>query len=152
MSRCRGERQGDNSAGESAETQIYYPKCDVDRSLNEDDTDKIRKYRSDYNNRPPTSISFMPAIVSTSDRLHSEFVLLLFYKLIGKLTAFFQLQEFSVCNPTVSHQFHYRRSAFCSKLKTKTGLVLVKATSFWCIATPRDLQYLKKKTEGNVHL
>ncbi len=37
--------------------------------------DKIRKYRADYNNRPPSEVSFMTAIVSTSGRLHSEFVL-----------------------------------------------------------------------------
>ncbi len=56
---------------------LHYPN-DIDRSLNETVTDKIRKYRADCNNRPPTSISFMPVIASTSDRLHSEFVLLLF--------------------------------------------------------------------------
>ncbi len=42
------------------------------------DDDKIRKYRADYNNNPPNTISFMPAIASTSGRLHSEFVRLLF--------------------------------------------------------------------------
>ncbi len=48
---------------------------DVDRSLIEVDDDKIRKYRADYNNNnPPTSISFIPAMTSTSGRLHSEFV------------------------------------------------------------------------------
>jgi hypothetical protein len=51
---------------------------DVDRSLNEAGADKIRKYRADYNNNPPTSMSFMPVIASTSGRLHSEFVRLLF--------------------------------------------------------------------------
>ncbi len=47
---------------------------DIDRSLIEAADDKIRKYRADYNNNPPNSISFMPAIASTSGRLHSEFV------------------------------------------------------------------------------
>jgi hypothetical protein len=32
----------------------------------------------DYNNNPPTDISFMTTIDSTSGRLHSEFVILLF--------------------------------------------------------------------------
>ena len=41
------------------------------------------KYRTDYNNKqqinnPPNVISFMSTITSTSGRLHSEFVLLLF--------------------------------------------------------------------------
>ena len=56
---------------------LRYPN-DIDRSLNEAAADKIRKYRADYNNRPPSAVSFMPAIASTSGRLHSEFVRLLF--------------------------------------------------------------------------
>ncbi len=51
---------------------------DMDRSLNETVTDKIRKNHTDYNNNPPNSISFMSTIVCTSGRLHSEFVSLLF--------------------------------------------------------------------------
>ena len=50
---------------------LRYPN-DIDRSLNEAAADKIRKYRADYNNNPPTAVSFMPAIASTSGRLHSE--------------------------------------------------------------------------------
>ncbi len=42
--------------------------------------DKIRKYRSDYNNIPPNTTSFMSAFASTSGRLHSEFVRLLFWQ------------------------------------------------------------------------
>jgi hypothetical protein len=82
----------------------------IDRPLNEDDTDKIRKYRADYNNNPPNAISFIPAIASTSGRLHCEFVILLFLqvrflinnKFIGKLTDFLKFQEFSFRNITVS--------------------------------------------------
>jgi hypothetical protein len=42
-------------------------------------TDKIRKYRADYDKKknPPNVISFMPAIASTSGSLHSDFVRLL---------------------------------------------------------------------------
>ncbi len=59
---------------------LHYPN-DIDRSLNEDSTDKIRKYCTDYNINPPNSISFMSGIPSTSDSLHSEFVHLLFLNL-----------------------------------------------------------------------
>ena len=48
---------------------LHYPN-DIDRSLNETPTDKIRKYRSAYNNNPPNDISFMPVITSTSGRLY----------------------------------------------------------------------------------
>ena len=56
---------------------LHYPN-DIDRSLNEATTDKIRKYHTDYNNNPPNYISFMSVIVSTSGCLHSELVCLLF--------------------------------------------------------------------------
>ena len=56
---------------------LHYPN-DIGKSLNESGADKIRKYRPDYNNTPPTSISLMPVVASTSGKLHSEFVRLLF--------------------------------------------------------------------------
>jgi hypothetical protein len=61
---------------------LHYPN-DIDRSLNESVDDKIRKYHTDYNNNPPTTIVFMSSIVSTSWRLHSEFVCLLFLQRLG---------------------------------------------------------------------
>ncbi len=50
---------------------LHYPN-DIDRSLNETVTDKIRKYRSDHNNNPPMTVPFMVSIVRTSGRLHGE--------------------------------------------------------------------------------
>ncbi len=50
---------------------------------------KIRKYRSDYNNNPPSCVDFMPAIASTSGRLHSEFVRLLFLQVHQETDRFF---------------------------------------------------------------
>jgi hypothetical protein len=52
---------------------LHYPN-DIDKSLNESVTDKIRKYRADYNNNPPTTVSFMSTVVSTSGRLHGKFM------------------------------------------------------------------------------
>jgi hypothetical protein len=46
------------------------------QSLDDAAADKIRNYRADYN-RPPSAVSFIPPIPSTSDRLHSEFVRIL---------------------------------------------------------------------------
>ena len=51
---------------------LHYPD-EIDRSLNEAAADKIRKYRTDYNNNPPNTISFMSDSSSTSERLHGEF-------------------------------------------------------------------------------
>ncbi len=35
---------------------------------------KYAKFCADYSNNPPNTVSFMTAIVSTSGRLHNEFV------------------------------------------------------------------------------
>jgi hypothetical protein len=67
---------------------LKYPN-NLDQSLNDAAADKIRKYRADYNNRPPSVVSFMPAIASTSGRLHSEFVRLLFLQVHRETDRFF---------------------------------------------------------------
>ena len=74
--RITHERFG-RSSDLSINGNLHYPN-DKDRSLNEAADDKILKYRADYNNNPPISTVFMPAIASTSGRLHSEFIRLLF--------------------------------------------------------------------------
>jgi hypothetical protein len=50
----------------SRDTYITRTTHDLDRSLNETVVDKIRVYRTDYNNRPSNDISFMSPIASTS--------------------------------------------------------------------------------------
>jgi hypothetical protein len=50
------ERWG-SSCDPSVNGHLRYPN-DIDRSQIESVTDKIRKYRSDYNNNPPNTISF----------------------------------------------------------------------------------------------
>ena len=45
---------------------LHYP-TDIDGTLNEDASDKVLQYRTDYNNRPSHVISFIPAIASTSE-------------------------------------------------------------------------------------
>ena len=74
--RIAHERFG-SSSDPSLNGHLHYQN-NVDGPLNETVTDKIRQYRADYDNRPSTAISFMPAIPITSGRLHCEFVRLLF--------------------------------------------------------------------------
>jgi len=69
----------DSSADPALNGHLRYPN-NLDKSLNDTAADKIRKYRSDYNNNPPSAVAFMPA---------------------GKLTAFLQLQEFCQRNHIV---------------------------------------------------
>ncbi len=55
-----------SSSDPSLNGHLHYPN-DIDKSLNETATDKIRIYRSDYHNNPPDTVSFMSDITSTSD-------------------------------------------------------------------------------------
>jgi hypothetical protein len=75
---------------------LHYPN-EIDRLLNEAAADKIRKYHADYNNNPSTAISLMPAIASTSGRLHSEFVRLLFVQAHRENDRFFCSFRSSAC-------------------------------------------------------
>jgi hypothetical protein len=100
----------------------------MDRSLNEAAADKIRKYRADYNNNPPSSVAFMPTIASTSGRLHSEFVRLLFLQAHRETDRFFAASGVQVAQST-SGQFHFKRAAFSSQLRGKVGNILAKAAA-----------------------
>ena len=57
--------------------------------MHEAAAEKILKYRADYNNNPPISVAFMPVIASTSGRLHSEFIRLLFLETHRETDRFF---------------------------------------------------------------
>jgi hypothetical protein len=82
-----------------------------------------------YNNRPPSAVSFMPAIASTSGRLHSEFVRLLFLQTHRETDRFFAGSGVQSVDST-SDQFHFRRTAFSSGIKSKVVLALAKTSSF----------------------
>ena len=54
-----------SSSDPSINGHLHYPN-DLDGSLNEATTDKIRQYHTDYNNRSSNPTSFMTTITSTS--------------------------------------------------------------------------------------
>ncbi len=115
-----------SSADPTLNGHLKYPN-NLDQSLNDAATDKIRKYRPDYNNRPPSVVSFMPPIASTSGRLHSEFVRLLFLQTHRETDRFFSASGVQSAQSTSGGFFHFRRAAFSSALKSKVGLALAKA-------------------------
>jgi hypothetical protein len=86
---------------------------DIDQSLNEVTDDKIRKYTIDYNNNPPVTVAFMSDIVSTSGRLHCEFVRLLFLQVRRETDLFFVVSGVQLTHST-SGLFHFRRVVFSS--------------------------------------
>ncbi len=91
----RGQDSGDidlagylDSTDPTLNGHLRYPN-NLDQSLNDTDVDKIRKYRTDYNNTPPRAVPFMPGIGSTSGRLHREFIRLLFLQVHRETDRFF---------------------------------------------------------------
>ncbi len=78
----------DSSSDPSLNGHLNYPN-DIDKSLNEVATDKIRNYHVDYKNNPPKTISFMTDFPSTSGRIHSDFVCLLFLESHRETDRFF---------------------------------------------------------------
>jgi hypothetical protein len=70
--------------------------------------------------------SFMPAIArTTSGRLHSEFVSLLFLQAHRETDRFFAASGVQLTQPTSAH-FHFHRSVFSSQIRSKVGSTLVK--------------------------
>jgi hypothetical protein len=126
--RIAHDRMG-SSADPSLNGHLKYPN-NVDQSLNDPAADKIRKYRSDYNNMPPSVVSFMCPIVSTSWRLHSEFVRLLFLQSHRETDRFFAASGVQLAQTNPSGQlFHFRRTVFLTHLKSKVGLTLAKTSA-----------------------
>jgi hypothetical protein len=107
---------------------LHWPN-DMDKSLNEA-ADKIRKYRADYNNNPNV-ISFMPAMTSTSGRLHSEFTRILFLQTHRETDRFFFFTTSGVqsAQSNMGEFFHFRRAAFSSMLESRVSSILGKAAS-----------------------
>ena len=107
---------------------LHYPN-DKDRSLNEAAVGKIVKYRADYNNNPPQAVAFMSAIASTSGRLHSEFIRLLFLQAHRETDRFFAASGVHPAQPNNGGIFTYKSAAFLPQLKSKIGSSLVEAAA-----------------------
>jgi hypothetical protein len=77
---------------------------------------------------PHNTVSFMPAIASTSEKLHCEFLRVLFLQTHRETDRFFAISGVQLAH-TDRGMFHYHRVVFSAQLKRKVGLVLVKATA-----------------------
>ena len=107
---------------------LHYPN-DIDRSINEDTADKIRKYRADYNNNPPSAVSFMTDLPSTSGRLHREFIRLLFLQTHRETDRFLTASGVQLAQSISGGFFHFRRAAFSSMFKSRVGNIMAKASA-----------------------
>jgi hypothetical protein len=114
---------------------------DIDKSLNEAAAEKIRKYRADYNNNPPNATSFMPSIASTSGRLHSEFIRILFLQTHRETDRFFEASGVQSAQSNVGAFFHFLLAVFSSMLNhtshrfsPKLRLYVLILTSTGCLS------------------
>ncbi len=111
-----------SSTDPSLNGHLHYPN-DLDKSLSEAAADKIRKYRADYNNNPPSTVSFIPTIASTSGTLHSEFIRLLLFQDHRETDRFFATLGVQLAQPNRG-LFHFRRAAPSGTLKAKVSSTL----------------------------
>ncbi len=117
-----------SSSDPSLNGHLHYPN-DIDKSPNETVTDKVRKYRADYNNNPPNEVSFIPPISRTSGRLHSEFLGLLRLQTHRETDHVFTGSGVQFTQPNRG-LFHFRHTVFSATLKAKVGSTLTKTETF----------------------
>ena len=86
-----------SSADPTLNGHLRYPN-NLDKSLNDTAADKIRKYRADYNNNPPSAVALCLLLLVRLGGYIVNLSEFYSYRLIGKLTAFLQLQEFRLRN------------------------------------------------------
>ncbi len=125
-----------SSADPTLNAHLKYPN-NLDQSLNDVTADKIRKYRTDYNNRPPSAVSFIPAIVSTSGRLHSAYVRLLSLQSHRETDRFFAASGVPSAQ-TDRGMFHFHRVTF-SHQHSQTSRLLTSSLSLG-VPVPRPTQ------------
>ena len=71
----------------------------------------------------------MPAIASTSGRLHSEFIRLLFLQVHRETDRFFTASGVQSVQHTSGGIFTFNRTVFLTQLKAKVGSSLAKAAA-----------------------
>jgi hypothetical protein len=76
---------------------------------------------------PNQNISFLPVIMTTSSRMHGEFLRLLFLQAHCKTTAHFIATGLPSQQNRSDNVFWFKRVAFYMGLKSKVGLVAAKA-------------------------
>ncbi len=113
-----------SSSDPSLNGNLHYPN-NIARSLNETADEKIRKCLTDYNTNPPNTVSFVSAIDSTSGRLHSQFVRLLFLQTHRETDLFFEASGVHLAQSDRG-QFHFHRTVFAQQVQSRVGLTLVK--------------------------
>ena len=85
---------------------------------------QIAAYQQQYADNQ--NISFLPAIVSTSTRMHGEFLRLLFLQAHRETEAHFTAAAGMSSQTNNSEALRFKRAAFYNGLKSKVGLAAAK--------------------------
>jgi len=89
---------------------------------------KINAYKQHYADNQ--NISFLPAIMSTSTRMHGEFLRLLFLQAHRETEAAAHFTAAGMPSQrNQSDSFRFKRAAFYQSLKSKVGLAATKAAA-----------------------
>jgi hypothetical protein len=88
---------------------------------------KINSYGQQYAHNQ--NISFLPAIMTTSYRMHGAFLRLLFLQAHRETTAHFNATGMPPQQNRSDNAFRFKRAAFYMGLKSKVGLVTAKASA-----------------------
>jgi hypothetical protein len=104
-------------------------KQDLDAPLRMAAQRKINSYRQQYTDNQ--NISFLPAIMTTSSRMHGEFLRLLFLQAHRETTAHFNATGLPSQQNRSDNAFRFKRAAFYMDLKSKVGLLAAKASALW---------------------
>jgi hypothetical protein len=97
---------------------------------------KINSYRQQYADNQ--NISFLPAIASTSIRMHGEFLRLLFLQAHRETEAHFTATGMP-SQRNQSDSFRFKRAAFYQSLKSKVRLAAAKRQRYGSTSTSRAL-------------
>ena len=108
------------------ESAARRPLLRLDKKTNCISQRKINTHRQQYADNQ--NISLLPAIVSTSTRMHGEFLRLLFLQAHRKTEAHFTAAGMS-SQRNHSDSFRFKRAAFYQSLKSKVGLAAAKAAA-----------------------
>ena len=85
----------------------------------------------------------MPIIASTSGRLHSEVVCLLFLQAHRETDLFFATSGVQI-SQSDRDQFHYKRAVFSSQFKSKVGNILAKDAGLRIVLNIDDTPIVSK--------
>jgi hypothetical protein len=88
---------------------------------------KINSYRQQYADNQ--NISFLPAIMTTSSRMHGDFLRLLFLQAHRETAAHFHATGLPSQQNRSDNAFRFKRAAFYMGLKSEVGIVAAKASA-----------------------